>query len=150
MKRYEKTSIIRCGVQELFDFHCDLNNIPIITPKDTKVSLVGEVFTPTRGSIIKLNTVKNFIPMVWVVEVQELTSPNLLVDVALKSPFSYWKHAHVFTDMGDGTCELKDIVEYVAPLGFVGRWFDCIVRHELEKMFTYRHQVTNEMLGERR
>lgn len=142
MKSYEKISTLKCTQQELFDFHRDLKNLQMITPKDTKVRLIGEMFTPSKGDHIKLHTVKNFIPMVWVVEVEELIAPSLLVDVALQSPFNFWKHYHIFTDLGDGICELKDRVEYIAPLGFLGRWFDFIVQYELEKMFTHRHTVT--------
>ncbi|MFT5661601.1 MAG: ligand-binding SRPBCC domain-containing protein [Sulfurimonas sp.] len=147
MKTYEKISLIECKIDELFTFHLDLHNLQAITPNDTKVKLLTEMFTPSKGDIFKIHTVKNFIPMVWEIEIQELTSPNLLVDIALQSPFSFWKHSHIFTDLGSGFCELKDKVEYKAPLGFLGRLFDFVVKYELEKMFSYRHKVTKEMIG---
>lgn len=146
MKSYEKVSVIQCSVDELFAFHLDLNNLKNITPKDTKVTLLNEMFTPKEGDILRLHTVKNFIPMIWEVEIYKIVSPNLLVDIAIKSPFSFWKHSHIFTDKGDGLCELKDLVEYTAPFGFLGRWFDFFIKRELEKMFDYRHKVTHDIL----
>lgn len=146
MKTYEKTSLIQCDIEELFSFHLDLTNLQAITPKDTKISLVREIFTPQQGDILRLKTVKNFIPIDWNVLIQKVKKPNILVDLALKSPFSFWEHSHIFTQKKNGMCELKDVVRYKAPLGFVGVLFDFFVRFELEKMFTYRHEVTKKIL----
>ena len=146
MKTYEKTSLIQCDIEELFSFHLDLNNLKTITPKDTKVSLVGEIFTPKEGDILRLKTVKNFIPIDWEVLIHKVQKPNLLVDLAIKSPFTFWEHSHIIIQKEDGMCELKDVVKYKAPLGFVGVLFDFFVRYELENMFTYRHEVTKKRL----
>lgn len=146
MKTYEKSSLITCNIDTLFAFHIDLNNLKSITPKDTKVTLLNDAFIPKKGDVLHLHTVKNFIPMLWEVQINQLVYPNLLVDVALKSPFSFWKHSHIFMDKGNGVCELRDRVEYKAPFGLIGRWFDFIVRYELKKMFNYRHKITKEIL----
>jgi ligand-binding SRPBCC domain-containing protein len=52
--------------------------------------------------------------------------------------------------LGDGFCELKDVVEYELPLGFIGNFFDFIVKHELDKMFKYRHKVTKKIIEGRK
>jgi ligand-binding SRPBCC domain-containing protein len=146
MKTFEKSSLIHCQIEDLFAFHLDLNNLKIITPKDTKVTLLNEMFTPKEGDILRLHTVKNFIPMIWEVKIDRIEFPHLLVDVALKSPFTFWKHSHIFTDRGDGVCELKDVVDYIATFGFLGRYLDAIVRQQLNTMFRYRHKRTKEIL----
>lgn len=146
MKTYQKSSLIECSIEDLFHFHLDLNNLKAITPKDTKVTLVGELFTPKEGDVLKLKTVKNFLPIDWEVKIEKIQAPTLLVDLALKSPFKYWKHSHVFTQMENGICNLTDVVEYELPFGFLGVFFDFIVRYELKKMFAYRHEVTKSIL----
>ncbi|MBC8238737.1 MAG: SRPBCC family protein [Helicobacteraceae bacterium] len=146
MMRYEKSSLIRCDIEELFSFHLDLKNLQAITPKDTKVSLVGEMFTPQEGDFLRLKTVKNFIPIDWEVLIYKVEEPNILVDLAIKSPFAFWEHSHIFTQKEDGMCELKDVIRYKAPFGFIGVLFDFFVSYELEKMFTYRHEVTKKIL----
>ena len=146
MMRYEKSSLIRCDIEELFSFHLDLKNLQAITPKDTKVSLVGEIFTPQEGDFLRLKTVKNFIPIDWEVLIHKVDKPNILVDLAIKSPFAFWEHSHIFTQKEDGMCELKDVIRYKAPFGFIGVLFDFFVSYELEKMFTYRHEVTKKIL----
>jgi ligand-binding SRPBCC domain-containing protein len=143
---YEKSSLIECSIEKLFAFHLDLNNLKNITPKDTKVKLLNEMFVPKEGDILRIHTVKNFLPMIWEVKIDKLTSHNLLVDIALKSPFKFWKHSHIFKDVGNGFCELKDVVEFELPFGSFGKAFNFLVYYELKKMFIYRHQITKEIL----
>ena len=61
-----------------------------ISPKNIKVTLLNEGFTPKEGAVLKLKTVKYFFPIIWEVEIDTLDAPNLLVDVAMKSPFKSW------------------------------------------------------------
>jgi len=147
MKKYEKTSLIKCDIQALFDFHLDLNNLILITPKDTKVTLLNDMFVPSEGDILRLHTVKNFIPIDWEVKIAKVEVPTLLEDVALKSPFKFWKHSHIFKDNEDGYCELKDVVEYEPPFGFIGELFNFFIEYELKKMFHFRHEVTKKILN---
>jgi len=74
-----------------------------------------------------------------------LESPNLLIDVALKSPFKYWKHSHVFTRKGT-KCELKDIIEYELPFGVLGKLFNFFIQKELKSMCEFRHETTINIL----
>ena len=145
MKTFEKTSLINCDIQELFDFHLDMKNLKAITPKNTSVELMNKDFIPHIGGIAQIRTVKNFIPTTWEVEVKKLKSPNLLVDLALKSPFKFWEHSHIFTQKGT-LCELKDVVKYQLPLGIIGEIFDFFIQKELKDMFDFRHKTTEAIL----
>jgi len=147
MKTFEKISMIKnCTVEELFDFHIDVSNLKKITPPGTKVELLNKDFTPFEGGILNIKTIKNFIPTTWQVKIEKLQKPDILVDIALKSPFKYWEHSHVFTQKGN-VCELKDIIKYELPFGKVGELFDFFIQNELKKMFEFRHQVTKEILA---
>ena len=148
MKTFEKTSFINCDIEKLFAFHLDMKNLKAITPLDTKVELLNKDFIPKEGAVLKIRTVKNFIPTTWEVEIAKLQKPNLLLDIALKSPFKYWEHSHVFTKKGS-VCELKDIVKYELPFGKVGELFDFFIKKELQNMFDFRHRITKGLLEER-
>lgn len=145
MKKYEKTSFIDCTLEELFDFHLDVNNLKAITPDNIQITFLEENFTPKEKGVLKIKTVKNFLPIRWEVKIEKLQRPNILVDLALKSPFKYWKHSHVFTKKGN-MCELRDIVEYELPFGKVGGLFDFLIKKELDSMFTFRHNKTKKLL----
>lgn len=146
MKVYEKVSLIKCNVNELFSFHLDTNNLKNISPANIKVTLLNEDFVAKEGEILRLKTVKNFIPMVWEVKIEKLEEPNLLVDLALKSPFKYWRHSHIFTQKEDGFCELRDVVEYSLPFEFISQILYPFVHGELESMFAFRHTITKKIL----
>lgn len=145
MNSFEKVSTVKCSLDELFDFHLDIKNLKNITPLDTKVELLNKDFIPHEGGVLKIRTVKSFIPTTWEVQIAKIDKPNILIDIALKSPFKYWKHSHIFTQRGN-ICELKDVVEYELPFGIIGKLFDFFIQNELKKMFDFRHKITKEIL----
>jgi len=140
-----KKTLIKCTQEELFNFHLDSNNITKITPKNTKVELLSDDTQTYEGKIVKIKTVKFFIPTYWEVKIEKLEKPNILIDIALKSPFKYWKHQHVFTNQGD-FCELKDIIEYKLPFGVFGKLVNPFLRNDITSMFEYRHEQTKKIL----
>lgn len=147
MKSFEKVSLIKnCTVEQLFDFHLDVSNLKKITPPDTKVELLNKEFIPHEGGVLNIKTVKNFIPTTWQVKIEKLEKPNILIDIALKSPFKYWEHSHIFTQKGN-VCELKDVVKYELPFGKIGELFNFFIQKELNKMFEFRHKITKEILN---
>lgn len=150
MKVFEKVSIIECSVEDLFDFHLDVKNLEVITPPDMKVELLSKITTPKLGDKIRLKSTKGFLSNIWEVEVKELVRPTLLLDEALKSPFKSFKHSHIFVDLSDGWCELRDVIEYELPFGFIGNLFDFLIKAEFEKMFEHRHKETMRILGAKR
>jgi ligand-binding SRPBCC domain-containing protein len=148
MKTFEKISFIKeCEVKELFDFHLNVENLKHITPPDIKVNLLSQDFHAHQGAILRIETTKYFIPTLWEVQIQKLQSPNILIDVALKSPFTFWEHSHIFTQK-EGGCELKDIIKYELPLGRIGALFDFFIQKQLQQMFDFRHTVTAQILSQ--
>lgn len=149
MSLYEKTSLIECSLEELYNFHLKMDNLQAISPKGIKVTLLNEGFVPKEGAILRLKTIKNFIPIIWEVKIEKMDAPNLLVDIAMQSPFKSWRHSHVFTQIDENFCELKDVVEYTLPLGFIGSLFDFFVEFELRSMFDFRHLITKQILEDK-
>lgn len=145
MRKIEQVSFIDCKVKDLFEFHLDSNNISKITPPQIKVELLNDDGQTYEGKIVKIKSTKLFIPTYWEVEIEKLIKPNLLIDVALKSPFKFWKHQHIFTQKGN-MCELKDIIEFKMPFGIFGKIFQPFIENDIKKMFEYRHQKTKEIL----
>ena len=145
MKTIEQSSIIQCSLEDLYKFHLDSNNISKITPANIKVELLTDDTLTYEGKIVKLKTTKLFIPTYWEVEIEKIEKPTLLIDKALKSPFKFWRHQHIFTQKKD-CCELKDIIEYQLPFGLLGKVFEPFIELDIKNMFAYRHQKTKELL----
>ena len=127
MKTFEKSSLVHCDIENLFSFHLDMKNLKVITPLDTHIELLNKDFIPHEGGILKIETIKHFIPITWEVKIEKLESPNLLIDLALKSPFKFWEHSHIFTQKGT-LCELKDVVKYELPFGKIGEIFNFFIQ----------------------
>jgi ligand-binding SRPBCC domain-containing protein len=145
MKTLEFTTLIDTTQEELFKFHTDSNNITKITPPNIKVELLNNDTITYEEKIVKIKTTKFFIPTYWEVKIEKLENPNILIDLALKSPFKYWKHHHIFTKQNDG-CELKDIIEFELPFGFLGKVIEPLIEYDIKSMFIHRHQKTKEIL----
>ena len=72
-------------------------------------------------------------------------------DEQVKGPFVRWDHLHRFEPADPGGCYLKDHIEYVLPLGLLGKLFGGrFVRRKLERMFDYRHRVTAQDMAAHR
>lgn len=146
MAIYQRSTLIECSQAALYAFHLDVENLTKITPKGVSVELLNEDFVPHEGGVLHIKSVKNFIPMKWEVLIEKMDAPRLLVDVAIRSPFTMWRHSHIFTQYNETQCELKDVVEFTLPFGAIGRLFDAFVIKELEAMFAFRHRLTKEIL----
>ena len=145
METFTQTSLINCTLEELFDFHLDTNNIKLITPSHTKVELIDYEETTFEGKIIKLKTTRAWVTIDWIVKIEKYEYPNLMVDVALKSPFAFWEHQHIFTKKGS-MCELKDVIKYKLPFGIVGKLIAPFIKKDIANMFAYRHTQTKKIL----
>ena len=132
MQTFIKSSYINCDTKSLFDFHLDTNNLTYITPPDTKVELLTKDFKPVKSQILKIKSTKYFIPMNWEVKIEKIDSPNLLVDFALKSPFAFWEHKHIFIKHGNMS-ELKDVITFKMPFGFFGKLLEGFVKKIYKK-----------------
>lgn len=67
----------------------------------------------------------------------------MFADRMLEGPFASWLHKHIVTPKGPNQCVLTDEIEYELPLGILGRIFGGgFARRNLERMFDFRHEVT--------
>lgn len=146
----------RCAVflpvpqEAAFAFHLDPANLRQISPPWIRVSRL--VLPPTLrvGSRLQLD-VRAFglLPQRWEVEISELVAPQTMVDVAVQSPYRFWRHTHTFQAVTGGT-EMIDRVEYELPFGAAGRLLDpWMHRPFLAAFFRFRHRRTRELLWRR-
>ena len=148
MQTFIKSSYINCDTKSLFDFHLDTNNLTKITPTNIKVELLTKNFKPVVSQVLKIKSTKYFIPMMWEVKIEKIEEPNLLVDIALKSPFAFWEHKHIFIKHGNMS-ELKDVITFKMPFGILGDLLSFFVKKDLQNMFDYRHKITKNILENR-
>lgn len=147
MYTYEKSVHINTDVDTLFEFHRNPDNLTKISPDNINVKLVSISQVPVEeGTEIKLLLSKFFVKQKWNVRIKECEHPRLIVDEQTKGPFKYWLHYHIFKE-AEGGSRMIDKVEYIPPFGAVGKLFLPVIKLQLDKMFTYRHEITKKLLG---
>lgn len=142
---FKASVVIRTGIEELFDFHTDTNNLPKISPAFPKVTILEIDDPPLReGSAVKIRLLLPLFPVDWHVRIGTLRRSELIVDVQEKGPFAYWVHEHQFKEV-DGGVEMTDLVRFTPPFGILGTLALPFIRVQLKSMFTHRHKKTKNV-----
>jgi ligand-binding SRPBCC domain-containing protein len=95
-----------------------------------------------EGQIIKYKvSILPFVRVGWTTRITQVRHPDSFTDEQLAGPYKVWRHRHTFKSV-DGGVEMTDQVEYVVPMGLLGRVANLVfVRRELEEIFNYRFRV---------
>ncbi|MCF8412762.1 MAG: SRPBCC family protein [Melioribacteraceae bacterium] len=146
MKKYlfQKFIEIKAPQNEVFEFHRDTNNLPIISPPFPKAQILSMSEIPLiRGSeiVIQLNFL--LFRQVWEITISEFEIPTMISDFQKRGLFEYWHHYHIFEPTEHGV-KMIDKVEFTPPLGILGRIVNPLIFLQLELMFRYRHRKTKE------
>ena len=149
MKKYrlEKSVLLNCGIDELFEFHRDTNNLEKVSPQNLDVKIIKMDEVPMKqGSKVDLKISKFGIGIKWKIKILNLEHPNLISDLQEKGPFKYWLHHHRFEEVENGTL-MRDEVIFIPPFGFLGLPLVPFIKLNLTKMFEYRHLKMKEIFG---
>ncbi len=146
---FRRTVEIEAPIEQVYAFHADPRNVSKISPAWQSVEVrkaaparVGEEFE----IVVKFFGI---LPLRWRGVWREAVAPDRLVDEALQSPFSYWKHRHEFQRLDASRTRMTDHVSY----GFPGGWLGKIVgetagRWQFMAMFADRQARTRRWLRE--
>lgn len=148
--QFVKESVIPAGVEEVFAFHERADALARLQPPWERTEIIRPPTSLEVGTRVELRT---RVGPVWIRIVAEHVAyerNHRFEDVMVKGPFAVWHHRHIFIPHDDG-CRLRDEVDYVPPLGWLGRLVDPImIKPRLVRLFDYRHSVTHaEVLAAR-
>lgn len=79
--------------------------------------------------------------------ISEFDAPTYFVDQQLKGPFKRFRHEHHFAEGPNGSTTMRDVIEYAAPAGPLGRVVERLVldRH-LQALITLRNDELRRAL----
>lgn len=144
----ERTQHLAAPLDEVFGFFSDACNLQAITPP-----WVGfRIHTPApidmgKDTQIEYTLRLAGIPLRWRTRITEWDPPHRFVDVAERSPYALWEHAHTFESDGDGV-RMTDSVRYALPFGPLGSLAHAlIVRRALDAIFDYRRDHIHAAAG---
>lgn len=142
---FSKETTFPVSAEVLWAFHERPDAFRLLWPPWRKVEVVR---APTSLEVGTRVVARTKVGPVWQTIVAEHVAyerGRMFADRMVKGPFAYWLHRHIVTAKGPTSSTLIDDIEYDLPLGAAGALVaGRFVRKELERLFTYRHDVTRE------
>lgn len=150
MHSLKRTIKLPISVKEAWNFFSNPENLQKITPENMGFNITSEFFKPEMyaGQIItyKVSPLLG-IKINWMTEITQVKDMEFFIDEQRVGPYKIWHHQHHFKAI-DGGVEMTDIIDYVVPLGFLGRLVEPIlVRGKLKEIFDYRETQMDKMFG---
>jgi ligand-binding SRPBCC domain-containing protein len=141
--RFAKESFMRASPVRVFEFHEQANVLSLLSPPWESARVIQPAKISDLGSEAIIETkLLGPIKVRWVARHTLYDPPRMFEDVQVKGPFRSWRHRHIIEPHAEGAV-LRDVIDYEAPLGFLGRAFaPLLVQKRLQKLFDYRHEVT--------
>lgn len=142
-ERFERRCRIEASAQETFRWHTRPGAFERLTPPWERVEVVRKVGGITNGSRVTVRVRIGPFSQLCTFQHLDYQEGVQFRDVQVEGPFKYWDHIHRIEAAGERVSYLEDRIEYVLPLGILGRLFGAaFIRRKLHRLFTYRHQVT--------
>jgi ligand-binding SRPBCC domain-containing protein len=83
----------------------------------------------------------------WMTEITHVREQEYFVDEQRFGPYSLWHHTHFFKAVPGGV-EMRDLVHYKLPFGFLGRLAHYLfVKKQLHGIFEFRRKVLEDRFG---
>ncbi|MCD8569133.1 MAG: hypothetical protein LRY50_12745, partial [Geovibrio sp.] len=142
MAVFRKRKAFDCPREQLFDWHGRYGAIGRLVPPWEDVNVLERRGGIADGSFVRMRVKAGPFSTEWHALHKNYSYPEEFTDVMEKGPFKEWEHRHVFFECGGGSA-LEDCITYRLPFSplsdiIAGRY----VTAKLEKMFAYRHRVT--------
>lgn len=146
----KRVSRLPISLEEAWNFFSDPRNLKKITPEYMGFDITSDFQKPKMysGMIItyKVTPVLK-IPMSWMTEITHVEDKSFFVDEQRVGPYKLWHHQHHFKTI-EGGVEMTDIIDYVIPLGIIGRMVEpFLIRPKLKEIFDYRETQMDEFFG---
>lgn len=143
MTRFVRECVIAAPASAVFAFHERPDALQLLTPPWQKTEIIQPPRSLAVGTRVILRTKIGPLWQTMEAEHVEYEHGVMFADRVVRGPFRSWLHRHIITPIDARSSTLRDDIEYELPLGVVGRLFGGAFAHrELERLFTYRHDVT--------
>ena len=125
--------------EEIWPYFCDERNLEELTPEFLNFKVLQKSTREIgEGTLIDYRLKLNGIPMGWQSRIESWEPARRFVDTQVKGPYSYWRHAHEFIPLANGTL-LRDVVRYRLPFGWLGSTVaGWKVESQVDQIFAYR------------
>jgi ligand-binding SRPBCC domain-containing protein len=145
--RNEQEQTIDRGIDEVFPFFADPQNLPLFIPDWISFGMVRpRPVTMARGVLIDYAVRLHGIPFGWRSEITAWDPPHHFVDEQRKGPYRYWIHSHTFEAVSASRTIVRDDVRYAVPGGSLVH--KLVVERDLNRIFSHRRQQVEKLFAE--
>jgi ligand-binding SRPBCC domain-containing protein len=142
LRRLEFKLFVPATMDVVWDFFSSPANLAKITPPEMGFFITSpaqQEMYPGMFITYKVSPVLG-IRLKWVTEITQLSFHKFFIDEQRRGPYSIWHHEHHFKEVNGGV-EMRDILYYSVPFGFLGNIVDWIfVRRKIYKIFNFREK----------
>lgn len=145
--QFHSEQFIAAPIEKVWDFISSPANLKVITPDYmgfdiTSNQLASEMYP---GMIISYKVSPLLgIKMNWLTEITHVKEGQFFVDEQRVGPYALWHHQHHIRAVDGGT-EMRDIVTYAPPCGFLGAIANMvIIKSKLKEIFNYREKAVDQ------
>lgn len=149
MRRIVYIQQLPISLEEAWDFFSNPINLLSITPQDFKLTPLHEIEEKVYPGMYISYKVQPFpgVALTWITEITQVRAKEYFVDNQPLGPFKIWHHEHHFSAI-DGGVEMKDILTYVAPFGFLGKFADWLfLSKKVDSIFLFRKEILEKKFG---
>jgi ligand-binding SRPBCC domain-containing protein len=140
LHRLEFKLFIPATLDVVWDFFSSPSNLAKITPPEMGFLITSpaqQEMYPGMFITYKVSPVLG-IKLNWVTEITQLSFHKFFIDEQRRGPYSIWHHEHHFMEVNGGV-EMRDILYYRVPFGFLGTIADFVfVRKKIKEIFDFR------------
>lgn len=138
---------MRTSAKELFEFHANVANLPVITPPFPPFRLVSEPKHAEEGDAQEFRVGWDRLGSTWTARISRVVPGRLMEDTLVTGPFAKWRHQHRFVDTAPGHARLTDAISFRLLPTRAGEFVEFFtVRPMIIGMFRYRHWKTRRIL----
>ena len=145
-----RTQIVPASVEVCWDFFSDPRNLARITPPELDFQIRGELPPNIHAGLMITYRVRPLfgVPVTWLTEITHVEPPHRFVDEQRVGPYAIWHHEHFFTALEGGRTEIRDLVHYVLPFGWLGNLaHPLLVAPQLERIFAFRQKAVADLFA---
>ncbi len=140
---FTKRVRISAPAEEVFKWHARPGAIERLSPPWDPLKILIPSKGIQKGEEVLLEMKAGPFPFKWLARHTDYQENKFFQDRQIKGPFRKWIHSHRFEPDGEDACLLEDHIEYKLPFHFISGFpSKKIIQKKLERIFTYRHQIT--------
>lgn len=147
LQTFIKRSNIKAPAEDVFEWHARKGAIRRLSPPWAPLKIISKTPGVDTGTQVKLKIKTGPIFSSWDAVHTACEPGRMFRDTQIKGPFKSWNHTHRFFPAGE-TSSLEDRIDFAMPFpASHSRLINNYIRKDLERIFTYRHTITQRDLA---